>query len=331
MRTMLALTPGDPAGIGPDITVMLAAQNQLQDVVVFADPDLLDARAKQLGIRINILGIKEEWNIKGLRVYPVRLKANVISGQPSPQHATYILQTLEIAADHCLNNKLSGLVTGPVNKAVINQAGIPFTGHTEWLRDHCKSTRTVMMLSHQNFRVALVTTHLPLREVPDAITQANILETVNILQQELSDRFAIRHPRIAVCGLNPHAGESGHIGQEEITIIKPAIEKLLQQGLQVDGPVAADSIFAHRNLDMYDAVVAMYHDQGLGAVKAVGFGGTVNITLGLPIVRTSVDHGTAYSLAGTGDAKPDSLSAALNQALRLARNKRALEQQLEHV
>ncbi len=249
-----------------------------------------------------------------LNVYPIELAKSCIPGHLNVANAPYVLATLESALTYCLNQKTSALVTGPVHKAIINDAGVPFSGHTEWFANRTKTQRVVMMLATSQLRVALVTTHLPLREVPDAITQASLREVIQITLKDLQHKFGIHQPRLLVCGLNPHAGESGHLGKEEIDVISPVIEELKKEGFRLNGPVPADTAFTPEQLEKADAVLAMYHDQGLPVLKHQGFGDAVNITLGLPVIRTSVDHGTALDLAGSGKANPGSLMAAIKYA-----------------
>jgi len=316
---ILLITPGEPAGIGPDLIALQATESWSADWVVVADPSLLVQRAKQLNINLKLkqvtadtLNAPSEKN--EVKVLPVTLAAPVTVGQLSSVNAKYVLETLELATDLCLHGKAKALVTGPVHKGVINQAGIPFTGHTEFLQQRCGSEQVVMLLATADLRVALVTTHLPLREVADAITPERITQITRILHQDLQTRFGLAQPRILVCGLNPHAGEGGHLGKEEIEIIEPTLEKLRAEGIQLIGPLPADTLFTEKILAQGDAVLAMYHDQGLPVLKHQGFGRAANITLGLPIIRTSVDHGTALELAGKGTADTGSLKTALNYA-----------------
>jgi len=321
--SVLLITPGEPAGIGPDLVVQLAGENWSADWVVVADPELLTERAKQLNLSlrlkvVTLSTLREACEKDEVKILPVRLGASVAPGQLNPANADYVLETLKLATDLCLQKKAKALVTGPVHKGVINQAGIPFTGHTEFLQQRCASEQVVMLLATANLRVALVTTHLPLREVADAITAERIIRVVRILHQDLQARFGYSQPRILVCGLNPHAGEGGHLGREEIEIIEPALDKLREEGIQLIGPLPADTLFTEKTLLQGDAVLAMYHDQGLPVLKHKGFGQAANITLGLPIIRTSVDHGTALELAGTGTADTGSLKTALNYAANFA-------------
>ncbi|MFN2338813.1 MAG: 4-hydroxythreonine-4-phosphate dehydrogenase PdxA [Gammaproteobacteria bacterium] len=323
MTLRLALTPGEPAGIGPDLCIQLAQQAQAEELVVIADPDLLLARAAELDLPLKILPFRRDQPptptpAGQLRVLPVALRTPVHSGRLDPANASYVLETLDAAIAGCRNGSFDGLVTGPVHKGVINDAGIPFSGHTEYLAEQTGSAQVVMMLAAPGLRVALATTHLPLRAVSDAITGKGLQQVLRVLHQDLRARFGIASPRILVCGLNPHAGEAGHLGREEIDIIAPALEALRTEGLQLYGPLPADTLFTPRYLDQADAVLAMYHDQGLPVLKHHGFGAAVNITLGLPIIRTSVDHGTALELAGSGRAEVGSLRAAIATAVQMA-------------
>ncbi len=318
---MIALTPGEPAGIGPDLVVQLAATGALEGVVVIADPELLVQRAEQLDVELDIARFTPGAvpNPGALAVLPVELAAPVTPGQLDKRNAQYVLATIEQAVKGCLDGSFDALVTGPVHKGVINDAGMPFTGHTEYLAELCGKGHPVMMLVADDLRVALVTTHLPLREVADAITVERLITVLSILDHDLQTRFRIEDPRILVCGLNPHAGEGGHLGREEIETIEPVIDSLRQQeGMRLRGPLPADTAFTPRLLERADAVLAMYHDQGLPVLKYAGFGRAVNVTLGLPIVRTSVDHGTALELAGSGKAETGSFLAAIETARTMA-------------
>ncbi len=313
----LALTPGEPAGIGPDLVVQLAAQGRLNNVVVFADKNLLKERAQQLHLNLNCVDYQPESispTNDALHIWHIPLAEACIAGQLNCANSSYVLRCLELATAACVEKKFHALVTGPVHKAIINEAGFNFSGHTEFLAKLTHTPRTVMMLANTTLRVALVTTHLPLREVAEAITPEILKECIYILNQALIHTFQITQPRILVCGLNPHAGEQGHLGNEEQDIIIPVLTQLRSEGLKLMGPVPADTAFTPHLLKQCDAVLTMYHDQGLPVIKAQGFGETVNITLGLPIIRTSVDHGTALELAGSGRADPSSLLAALVMA-----------------
>jgi 4-hydroxythreonine-4-phosphate dehydrogenase len=318
MSQALALTPGEPAGIGPDLVVQIAQQAWGRPLVAIADPILLSERAQKLGLPLKLKpfspGINEPAPAGELYLQGIKLQRPARCGQLDPGNARYVLDTLRHAADGCLQGHYAGMVTAPVHKGVINDAGIAFSGHTEFLAQ-ITGGHPVMMLACPGLRVALATTHLPLREVADAITQ-EVLETVlRILHQDLQQHFGIAQPHILVCGLNPHAGEDGHLGKEEIEVIEPALARLRKEGLRLSAPLPADTLFTSRYLETADAVLAMYHDQGLPVLKHMGFGEAVNITLGLPIVRTSVDHGTALDLACTGQADSGSLRAAIEQAI----------------
>lgn len=312
-----ALTPGEPAGIGPDLCVALAASERQLPVVAIADPQLLEQRARQLGQDLRILayhpGTPPTLSTGELTVCPVPLTNKALPGHLDPGNARYVLHTLERAVDGCLSGEFAAMVTGPLHKGVINDAGIPFTGHTEFLAERTHAW-PVMMLACPGLRVALATTHLPLRDVSDAISPERLERVLRLLQRDLVERYGIAEPNILVCGLNPHAGEGGHLGREEIEVISPVLEKLRGEGLRLEGPLPADTLFTPDYLKRADAVLAMYHDQGLPVLKHLGFGNAVNVTLGLPIIRTSVDHGTALDLAGSGHANPGSLHAALEEA-----------------
>jgi 4-hydroxythreonine-4-phosphate dehydrogenase len=320
MRPLLALTPGEPAGIGPDLCIALASKGMAANVVVIADPALLQQRAQQLQLPLHILpyqsGQTEPHTLPPatMRVLPVPLRTPVTAGQLAVVNSRYVMQTLQRAVDGCLSGEFQALCTGPVQKSVLNDAGFAFTGHTEFLAEQSKVKRVVMMLSTPTLRVALATTHLPLSAVPAAITMELLQEVLHILHGDLQKKFGIAAPRILVAGLNPHAGESGHLGREEIEIIQPVLAQLRLEGMQLQGPLPADTLFTPRHLQGADAVLAMYHDQGLPVLKFQGFGEAVNHTLGLPFIRTSVDHGTALDLAGTGKADSGSLAAALHAA-----------------
>ncbi|HYW02397.1 MAG TPA: 4-hydroxythreonine-4-phosphate dehydrogenase PdxA [Gammaproteobacteria bacterium] len=319
----IVLTPGEPAGIGPDLCLELAGADQAAQMVVAGDPEALGARARQLGREIRFREYVPGEPLRASRsgelaVLPVPLARQVAGGRPDPANAAAVLESLRRAARGCLEGEFDALVTGPVNKAVINRAGIAFSGHTEFLAE-VVGGEPVMMLAAPGLRVVLVTTHLPLRAVPDAITADRLGRVIRIAARDLRERFGIGQPRLAVCGLNPHAGEDGHLGTEERDIIGPTLETLRSRGLDVRGPLPADTAFTPPRLEQTDAVVTMYHDQGLPVLKHLGFGRAVNITLGLPIIRTSVDHGTAFDLAGSGRADAGSLRAALDQAVTLVR------------
>ncbi len=316
------LTAGEPAGIGPDLCVAVAAADAGRHVVVIGDPDLLAERAASLGADIRITELStgdappRHSETGELLVIPFRFPERPECGVLEPANAQTLIDGLRFAVDEVVAGRFRGIVTGPMQKSVVNDAGIPFSGHTEFLAQACGVQRSVMLLVAGTLRVALVTTHLPLRDVADAITADNLRAVLEILDTDLERRFGIESPAIAVCGLNPHAGESGHLGHEDAAIIAPVIRELADKGMNVRGPLPADTAFTP-NAGHSDAVLAMYHDQGLPVIKHTGFGNTVNVTLGLPIVRTSVDHGTALDLAGTGKADAGSLIAAVELAVQL--------------
>lgn len=323
----IALTPGEPAGIGPDIAIALARQEIPAALICIASPTILRDRAAALGEDVEIVEIaspsRAARHIPGqLAVLPVQARNKVIPGHTDKHNAKYVLACLERAVTGCRRGTFDALVTGPINKAVINAAGIPFTGHTEYLALKSETNLPVMMLVAGDLRVALVTTHIPLRLVSKSITVERVIRVVEIVHDALRKYFGIRDPQITVCGLNPHAGEDGYLGDEEIRVITPALEQLRGAGLVVTGPMPADTAFIPPALSGCHAVVTMYHDQGLPVLKAVGFGRAVNVTLGLPFVRVSVDHGTALELAATGRAEAGSIRVALDLAIELARRPR---------
>jgi 4-hydroxythreonine-4-phosphate dehydrogenase len=322
----LALTAGEPAGIGPELCLMLAREARDTGLVVVACEALLAERARRLGLDVTLHpwqpGEPARCEPGHLSVWPVAGCVSRAAGKPDPANSRYVLATLETAARACLDGVLDGMVTGPVHKGVINEAGVAFSGHTEFLQALCGVERVVMMLATDELRVALVTTHLPLREVADAITPERLGQVARILDRDLRAWFGLEQPRILVAGLNPHAGEGGHLGREEMEVIEPTLARLRQEGLSLTGPLPADTLFTPHWLEQADAVLAMYHDQGLPVLKYQGFGRAVNVTLGLPIVRTSVDHGTALDLAGTGTADAGSLHTAIRVAGHMARCRR---------
>ena len=319
VRPRLALTCGEPAGIGPDICVQTGAQLLRDgadfDVICLADSALLEDRARQLNVSC--------YTGPGFTVEHHRLDVPCVAGQLDTRNARWVLTLLERAVDGCMAGDFDAVVTAPVQKSVINDAGFAFTGHTEYLAQRCNAGRPVMMLAAGSLRVALATTHLPVQQVSAAISGASLDEILDILQQDLCSRWGMAAPRIAVCGLNPHAGESGHMGREEIDVIAPAIVRAQQRGIAATGPWPADTIFTPRQLSRHDVVLAMFHDQGLPVLKYAGFGNAVNITLGLPLIRTSVDHGTALDLAGSGGAEHGSLLAAIQLAAQLVQKQHA--------
>ena len=317
-KPVLAFTPGEPAGIGPDLAVMLAQEPQQARLVAIADPELLQQRAQQLGLPFEALAAGETPSRPGqMAVVAISVDVPAVAGQLDPANGQYVLRTLHRAVDGCMSGEFAALVTGPVHKGIINDAGVPFTGHTELLAERSGTEQVVMMLATRELRVPLVTTHLPLRDVADAITPELLESVIRILHDDLKTRFGIARPRIDVCGLNPHAGEGGHLGMEEIKVIEPVLERLRGEGMDLRGPLPADTAFAQHRIPHTDAILAMYHDQGLPVLKHTGFGRAVNITLGLPFVRTSVDHGTALDLAGTGKADMGSLREAVAIAVEM--------------
>lgn len=319
MTPRIALTPGEPAGIGPDLCVQLAQEPQACEWVVIVDPDLLRQRALQLGLPLEIRLFDNFKNPEPtpagcLTVLPVSLAAPVECGQLNAANSRYVLETIRLATQGCIDHIFAAMVTAPVHKGIINDAGIPFSGHTEFIAGITGGS-PVMMLATPGLRVALVTTHLPLSQVSAAITPQALTDVIRCLDKDLRQRFGVANPKILVCGLNPHAGENGHLGREEIEIIEPTLNLLRNEGINLQGPLPADTLFTPKYLESADAVLAMYHDQGLPVLKHKGFGQAVNVTLGLPIIRTSVDHGTALELAGSGKASLGSLRFALNTAL----------------
>lgn len=326
MTLRFALTPGEPAGIGPDLCLMMAEAAQPYPVIVISNAEMLRQRAELLHIDVRISEVEPQSlpsqpaAANTLYVWDTPLSEPVVAGQLNQANAPHVLETLTRAARGCLDGKFSAMITAPVHKGIINQAGAPFSGHTEFLQQLTGAPQVVMMLATHGLRVALVTTHLPLREVATAVTPERIESVTRILHQDLQDKFDIQNPHILVCGLNPHAGEDGHLGREELDIISPTLERLRSEGIRLTGPLPADTLFTPTNIKQCDAVLAMYHDQGLPVLKHKGFGAAVNITLGLPIIRTSVDHGTALDLAGTGNIDTGSLQIALVTAFQMAAN-----------
>ncbi|MGT8856338.1 4-hydroxythreonine-4-phosphate dehydrogenase PdxA [Enterobacter sp. 186315] len=321
----VVITPGEPAGIGPDLVVQLAQRSWPVELVVCADATLLTDRANLLGLPLTLLPYVEgqqpaPQQAGTLTLLSVPLRTPVVPGQLSTENGHYVVDTLARACDGCLNGEFAALITGPVHKGVINEAGIPFTGHTEFFEERSHSPKVVMMLATEAMRVALVTTHLPIRAIPDAITPELLRDIIEILHHDLQTKFGIKQPHVLVCGLNPHAGEGGHMGTEEIDTIIPVLNDMRAKGMNLSGPLPADTLFQPKYLDNADAVLAMYHDQGLPVLKYQGFGRGVNITLGLPFIRTSVDHGTALDLAGQGKADVGSFITALNLAIKMIVN-----------
>ncbi|MCZ7840768.1 4-hydroxythreonine-4-phosphate dehydrogenase PdxA [Leclercia adecarboxylata] len=321
----VVITPGEPAGIGPDLVVQLAQRSWPVELVICADASVLEARAKQLNLPLTLLPYQAEnaplpQQAGTLTLLPVPLRAPVIPGQLSTENGHYVVETLARACDGCLSGEFAALITGPVHKGVINDAGVAFTGHTEFFEERSHSAKVVMMLATEELRVALATTHLPIKAISDAITPDLLRDVITILHHDLRTKFGIADPHVLVCGLNPHAGEGGHMGMEEIDTIIPVLEEMRAKGMNLSGPLPADTLFQPKYLDHADAVLAMYHDQGLPVLKYQGFGRGVNITLGLPFIRTSVDHGTALDLAGQGKADVGSFITALNLAIKMIVN-----------
>ena len=306
----IAFTPGEPSGIGPDIAIIYAQKAKKENLLVYCDPDVLIDRAKKLNLPI-ILKESESKNASELSIYPIKTSNKVLPGRLDPANSNYVLKTIKHATKDCINGNCDGLLTGPVNKGVINESGIDFTGHTEFLAKLTKTSKTVMLLATDQLKVALATTHLPLTEVASNITRESLSQVISIIHSDFK-YLGVKKPKILVCGLNPHAGENGYLGDEEKTIISPVIKELNKVGYDLIGPVPADTAFTHESLNNVDVVLAMYHDQGLPVLKAQGFKKAANITLGLPFFRTSVDHGTAIELAGTGNISLGSFNTALS-------------------
>lgn len=330
----IAITAGEPAGIGPDLCIMLAQTALKAQIAVIANSEMLQARAAQLGLRLNITPFVEN-NVHAhlgdgsLTVIDTQISNPAIAGKLDAKNSAYVLETLTIAALGCMDGTFDAMVTAPVHKGIINDAGISFSGHTEFLAELTHTAQVVMMLvggeKSNSLRVALATTHLALKDVPQAITRSSLETTIRILHHDLVTKFGIKNPRILVAGLNPHAGEDGYLGREEIEVINPVLEQLRLEGMQLVGALPADTLFAKHHLSKADAVLAMYHDQGLPVLKHASFGEGVNVTLGLPIIRTSVDHGTALDLAGTGNIETGSMMAAIELAIQLSKTKLATD------
>ena len=319
----IVITPGEPAGIGPDITLRIAAERWPAELIVIADPDVLMERAKKLSIPLTL--IEYDLNSESLlhqphtlKIIPIKIEAPVQPGKLNIKNAHYVIATLKKAAELCLSKKINAVVTGPVQKSILNQANISFTGHTEFFAEYCGIPQTVMLFVVDELKAALVTTHIPLAEVASAITKERLRSTLSILNTALKQHFHLHSPKILICGLNPHAGENGYLGKEEINIITPVLEELRHQQYELEGPLSADTIFTPQYMKRADAVLGMYHDQVLPLIKYLGFGHAVNVTLGLPFIRTSVDHGTALDIAGTAYADAGSLKAALKLAIELS-------------
>ena len=315
----ILISAGEPSGIGPDIILQAIQQQFSADIITIGDPNLFKRRAQQLDLDINIklcsLTDRPSPQEPGvLKVLPIDLNAECKTGQLNPYNAKYVLNVLETAIDACMNSRANALVTGPIQKSVLTHETANFIGHTEYLAEKTQSPLPVMMLATEGLRVALVTTHMPLSKVASHITTESVSQVLEILHHDLKTQFGINNPKIIVAGLNPHAGEDGHLGREEIEIISPVIQHHKKMGMNIIGPLPADTLFTEKYLKDADAVLAMYHDQGLPVLKYKGFGNAINVTLGLPIIRTSVDHGTALELAGTGKANAKSMILAINTA-----------------
>jgi len=316
----IAYTPGEPSGIGPDLVIMYAQKSIKKNLLVYCDPDVLIDRAKQLNLPISLKESNPEiCNKSELNIYPIRTDIKVEPGKLKSNNAAYVLNTLNQATKDCLSGRCDGLLTGPVNKGIINESGVLFSGHTEFLAKLSGVSRTVMLLATKELKVALATTHLPLKEVSNHITRKSLKEVITIIKNSFI-YFGINNPHILVCGLNPHAGEDGYLGDEEVNVINPVISELNDLGYNLTGPVPADTAFTSKSLSKVDVVLTMYHDQGLPVLKAQGFNQAANITLGLPFFRTSVDHGTAIELAGTGRISLGSFNVALQYLEELQNN-----------
>ncbi|WP_299270787.1 4-hydroxythreonine-4-phosphate dehydrogenase PdxA [uncultured Psychrosphaera sp.] len=328
MLSKIAITPGEPGGIGPDITIQVAQLEWDAQLIIIADKSMMLDRAKTLNLPLTLIDFDNTKpsikHIPGqLYIINVPLAEPAKAGQLNEANGRYVVETLTVASQGNLDNIYDAIVTGPVQKGIINQAGIPFSGHTEFFAGHSNTSDVVMLLATDGLRVALVTTHIPLQYVSKAITPERLHKVISILHSELQVKFGIENPAIFVCGLNPHAGENGHLGREEIEVIEPTLDILRAEGINLIGPLPADTLFQEKYLQDADAVLAMYHDQGLPVLKYKGFGNAVNITLGLPYIRTSVDHGTALDLAGTGNADIGSMKVAITHAIKMAKEKLA--------
>ena len=319
----IAISVGEPAGIGPDILIQTVQKQRKDLLIAYADPDLIAERARLLKLPLKLTDpeSKDAHSPGTLSIVPHKLALPCRPGMLNPENSEYVLKCLNAAMDSCVKNETEALVTAPIQKSVIRDANIKFTGHTEYLANKLGTSNQVMMLASDHLRVALVTTHIPLNKVSNSITKEKLIRTIKILNTDLINKFQISKPKILVCGLNPHAGESGYLGTEETKIITPTLRELSTLGIDVVGPLSADTIFNEVNIKQADAFVAMYHDQGLPVIKSLNFGEITNITLGLPIIRTSVDHGTALDLAGTGKAISKSFERAVHLASELARNR----------
>ena len=319
----IAISVGEPAGIGPDILIQTVQKQRKDLLIAYADPDLITERARLLKLPLKLTDpeSKDAYSPGTLSIVPIKLSLPCRPGMLNPENSEYVLKCLNAAMDSCVKNETEALVTAPIQKSVIRDANIKFTGHTEYLANKLGTSNQVMMLASDHLRVALVTTHIPLNKVSNSITKEKLIRTIKILNTDLINKFQISKPKILVCGLNPHAGESGYLGTEETKIITPTLRELSTLGIDVVGPLSADTIFNEVNIKQADAFVAMYHDQGLPVIKSLNFGEITNITLGLPIIRTSVDHGTALDLAGTGKSIYKSFEKAVHLASELARNR----------
>ena len=319
----IAISVGEPAGIGPDILIQTVQKQRKDLLIAYADPDLIAERARLLKLPLKLTDpeSKDAFSPGTLSIVPHKLAVPCRPGILNPENSEYVLKCLNAAMNSCVKNETEALVTAPIQKSVIRDANIKFTGHTEYLANKLGTSNQVMMLASDHLRVALVTTHIPLNKVSNSITKEKLIRTIKILNTDLINKFQISKPKILVCGLNPHAGESGYLGTEETKIITPTLRELSTLGIDVVGPLSADTIFNEVNIKQADAFVAMYHDQGLPVIKSLNFGEITNITLGLPIIRTSVDHGTALDLAGTGKAISKSFERAVHLASELARNR----------
>lgn len=324
----LGLTIGEPAGIGPDLVVRAVQQAQSnRQLIAIGDPQVLAARAALLDLPLEMVTFDPAQPVRGNRagelfVVPVNVQAEVVPGVLDARNGRYVLDTLDSAVTLCQSGSIDAMVTAPVHKGVINDSGVKFSGHTEYLAEATHTEKVVMMLATKGLRVALATTHIPLQEVASAISKPGLTQVLRIVHAQMQRDFALLNPRILVCGLNPHAGEGGHLGREEIDVINPVIASLQAEGMIISGPYPADTVFTPKHMDNADVIVAMYHDQGLPVLKYMGFGAAVNITLGLPIIRTSVDHGTALDLAGSEHVDTGSMAVALDVAAQMARGRR---------
>ena len=326
MTIRIAITPGEPAGIGPDLVIKLAQKSWPVQLVAVVDKTILEVRAQELGVSIKLIPFvasdaPQPAPAGSLYYLQIDKGADVIAGELNEANGQYVLETLRVASEKNMDGTFAAVVTGPVHKGIINRAGISFSGHTEFFAQQSNTSDVVMLLATEGLRVALVTTHIPLAYVSRAITHDRLTKVINILNHDLQTKFGIEQPKILVCGLNPHAGEGGHLGREEIETIEPTLAELNEKGMNLIGPLPADTLFQAKYLDNADAVLAMYHDQGLPVLKYKGFGNSVNITLGLPFVRTSVDHGTALDLAATGQIEVGSFDLAIREAIKLASKK----------